>query len=175
MGNDIDDWAAQYPQAAAALWQLLTIADASPTTSGLSEAAVSKQTELVAAGAGQRVWRNNSGAYTDDTGRVVRYGLGNVSKRWNDVCKSSDYIGITTVTIGPEHIGQRLGVFTALELKTPGWRLRPSDKRAKAQAAFMALVKQAGGLAMFVTDALEYQRLLQTAGATNVRTDFPRP
>ena len=38
--------------------------------------------------------RNNSGAFKDETGRVVFFGLGNTSKQRNDLIKSSDLIGI---------------------------------------------------------------------------------
>lgn len=33
---------------------------------------------------------------------------------------TSDIIGVTTVTVTPEMVGQRVGVFTAIEVKKPG-------------------------------------------------------
>lgn len=61
----------------------------------------------------------------------MRYGL----------CKgSSDLIGYTTITIGPEHIGQQLAVFTAIEVKDRGV---PTPE----QLHFITQVKAAGGLA----------------------------
>lgn len=101
---------------------------------------------------GGQLWRNNTGAYEDEHGHFIRYGLCNESKEQNEKCKSSDYIGITPVVIGPEHVGMTLGVFTALETKKPGWRLIPSDKRGHAQAKFHDLVRAVGGFAGFVVD-----------------------
>lgn len=97
-------------------------------------------------------WRNNSGAFKDETGRVIRFGLGNESKKLNEKFKSSDVIGITPVLITPEMVGQVLGVFTALECKPEGWKQVPSDKRAIAQANFHDIVRKHGGFAGFVSD-----------------------
>ncbi len=98
-------------------------------------------------------WRNNSGACTDETGRLIRYGLGNDSAQLNAEIKSSDLIGITPVQAYVEGIGWTvLGVFTALEIKPSGWSLRPGDKRGLAQAKFHDIVKANGGFAGFVTD-----------------------
>lgn len=78
-----------------------------------------------------RLWRNNTGALKDATGRLVRYGL----------CPgSSDLIGLRSVTITPDMVGQTLGVFVAIEVKDQG---RLTDQ----QRAFLTLVTQAGGLA----------------------------
>jgi len=102
------------------------------------------------------IWRNNSGACTDQTGRLIRYGLGNDSAQINAVIKSSDLIGITPVKIN----GQTLGVFTALEIKSPGWTLRRSDARALAQAKFHEIVRNSGGFAGFVTCSEDIQRII---------------
>ena len=97
------------------------------------------------------IWRNNSGACEDNTGRLIRYGLGNDSAQLNKVVKSSDLIAITPVVITPDMVGQTIGIFTALEVKAPGWTLRPSDARGLAQEKFHDIVKKAGGYAGFVT------------------------
>lgn len=97
------------------------------------------------------IWRNNSGACEDKTGRLVRYGLGNDSAQLNKSVKSSDLIAITPVVITPDMVGHTIGVFTALEVKAPGWMLRPSDTRGLAQEKFHDIVKKAGGYAGFVT------------------------
>ena len=47
------------------------------------------------------LWRNNSGAFKDQTGRMVRFGLGNDSAKINKHMKSSDLIGFQTITITP--------------------------------------------------------------------------
>ncbi len=101
----------------------------------------------IACGAGPaRLWRNNTGALKDATGRLVRYGL----------CPgSSDLIGLRQVTITPDMVGQRVAVFSAIEVKDRG---RPTDQ----QQAFVAMVQQAGGLAGIarsVPDALSILRL----------------
>ncbi len=79
-----------------------------------------------------RLFRNNVGQCRSSDGRVVRFGL----------CEgSSDLIGFTSVEITPEMVGQRVAVFTAVEVKTPRGRI--SD----AQQKFIDLVRSAGGRA----------------------------
>ena len=114
-----------------------------------SEAAIQQLIRLEAARRGGRLWRNNSGAAQEaETGRIIRYGLGNDSKKVNGVMKSSDLIGITPVDCP---CGRKYGVFTAYEVKAPGWSLRPSDNRAQAQLNFIRLVLSLGGYARFAT------------------------
>ena len=95
--------------------------------------------------------RNNSGACIDETGRLIRYGLGNDSKKLNAVFKSSDLIGFTSVTITPDMVGQKVALFRAVEVKPLGWIHRPSDQRAAAQQKFGDWVTQHGGLFQFAT------------------------
>lgn len=117
----------------------------------LSESAVEDRLRLMAPRLGGVLWRNNSGAYQDDTGRLVRYGLANDSAKVNRKVKSSDLIGVIPVIIRPEHVGMRLGLFVACEVKREGWTLRINDKREAAQLKFLELVKQHGGLGLFAT------------------------
>lgn len=71
--------------------------------------------------AGCRVWRNNTGALKDQSGRLVRYGL----------CKgSSDIIGVCVD-----------GTFLAVEVKTPTGRVSPDQVR------FLDAVRARGGRA----------------------------
>lgn len=145
-----EEWANRWrlpPQAVAELAQCFNPPAVVP--SGPSEQHVQGRLRLDAAARGIRLWRNNAGAVTDDTGRVVRYGLGNDSEKLNRVFKSSDLIGITTI----EHAGRRFGVFTAYEVKAPGWRGVRTD-RERAQAAFLAVVNAAGGIGKFSTGDL---------------------
>lgn len=80
-----------------------------------------------------RLFRNQVGSLPDPrTGRLVTFGLAR---------GSADLIGWRTVTIGPEHIGLRLAVFTSIEVKTPTGRVRPE------QHAWLNVVSGAGGLA----------------------------
>ena len=79
-----------------------------------------------------RLWRNNTGTLYDRQGRPVQFGL----------CKgSSDLIGLRTITIGPEHVGQRLAVFAAVEVKSATGRVTTE------QQAFIEQVQGMGGLA----------------------------
>lgn len=126
-----------------------------------SEASISSQLELIASSLGALTMRNNIGAFQDATGRWIRYGLMNGSKKENSQFKSSDFIGITPVLIGPEHVGRTVGIFTALEAKESGWKLRPSDDHGKAQARFHSLVRAHGGFAGFVSDPLQVLALLR--------------
>lgn len=79
-----------------------------------------------------RLWRNNTGTLYDRQGRPVTFGL----------CKgSSDLIGFRTITIGPEHLGQQLAVFAAIEVKSATGRTTPE------QRSFVELVQGVGGMA----------------------------
>ena len=79
-----------------------------------------------------RLFRNNTGALKDQTGRLVQFGL----------CKgSSDLIGWSTVKITNEMVGSHVAVFTAIEVKTP------KGKATTLQTAFIDTVKKAGGFA----------------------------
>lgn len=126
-----------------------------------SESAVQAQTRIAMARMGAHCWRNNSGACTDDTGRLIRYGLGNDSAQLNKIIKSSDLIGIVPVQAYTHAFGwTTLGVFTALEIKPSGWHMTPGDERARAQAKFHDIVREVGGFAGFVTDPNDVQRII---------------
>jgi hypothetical protein len=80
-----------------------------------------------------RLFRNQVGQLPDPrTGRPVQFGLAR---------GSADLIGWRTVTVTPEMVGQRIAVFTSLEIKTPTGRLTP------AQHAWLGAVRSAGGVA----------------------------
>lgn len=58
------------------------------------------------------------------------------------LCKgSSDLIGWTRVEITPEMVGQKIAVFTAIEIKTPG------SQPTTEQVNFIVTVQDAGGIA----------------------------
>ena len=106
--------------------------------------------------------RNNCGAFKDETGRLVRYGLGNISKQHSDKIKSSDLIGITQVKITPEMVGRTLGVFTAVEVKNEAWNPdKKLDKRETAQNNFIKWVRLNGGLAGFVNHLDNLKEILR--------------
>lgn len=131
-----------------------------PRDDGKSESATSKKCELLSAQYGARLWRNNSGATKDENGRMIRYGLGNTSKRINDVMKSSDYIGFVPRTITPEMVGSRIAQFIALEMKKPNWKLLPSDKRGQAQANFGSIVANGGGIFSFISAPEQFMEIM---------------
>jgi hypothetical protein len=150
------EWAAKWNIPAAALQDLRTLYVPPPAGAvSTSEAATGARLRVEAAKIGAALWRNNSGACKDETGRMIRYGLGNDSKKLNDAWKSSDYVGPTPIFIKPRHVGLTMGIFTVAETKHPGWT-KPENDRDRAQEAFMITVCQLGGLAMFVTHEDQY-------------------
>lgn len=126
----------------------------------MRESGVQSATQLAMARAGCLVFRNNSGACEDKTGRIIRYGLGHTSAQQVRSWASSDLIGVVPVLIGPQHIGRTLGVFAAVEVKHPGWHLTPGDSRAHAQAKFIELVRSVGGIGGFVNDPAQVEALI---------------
>ena len=117
-----------------------------------------QQRILIAHGSGDtRLWRNNVG--TGWTGQATRVSAGNLAAvarglRAGDVViragrplhaglcvGSSDLIGLRSLVVRPELVGQRIGRFAAVEVKSPTGRL------TKEQAAFIETVKRLGGLA----------------------------
>lgn len=151
----LEEWAAKWGVSAAAMQDLRTLYVPPPAETGTSEAATQSRLRVEAPKLGAMLLRNNSGACKDETGRMIRYGLGNDSKKLNDVWKSSDLIGITPITVRPEHVGRAIGIFTAVEVKHPGWK-RPENDRDRAQEAFLTSVCQLGGIGMFVTHEGQY-------------------
>ena len=104
--------------------------------------------------------RNNTGVLEDKTGRPVRYGLANESSKQNENFKSSDLIGIASIIITPQMVGQRIAVFTAVEVKKEGWTFNPRDKREVAQLAFINWVKKLGGFAGFAQSIQDLKKIL---------------
>lgn len=105
------------------------------------------------------LFRNNSGAFTDETGRTVRFGLGHVSKKTNENFKSSDEIGITEIVITPEMVGKKIGVFTAIETKKQGWNPKNLNAREIAQKNYIDFVIAKGGVAGFA-DSVEAFKII---------------
>ena len=109
--------------------------------------------------------RNNSGAFADSTGRNVRYGLGNISKKHTEEIKSSDLIGIKTIVITPDMVGKMIGIFTAIEVKKEGFVYNQLDKRQRAQNNFIEWVKLRGGIAGFASSVEEFKKLMTSVRA----------
>lgn len=151
----LSQWATDHdipPQAYRALLELLGLPDGRAAGTNLykSEAAVQQSLRVNAATAGARLWRNNVGAGYMQDGSFVRWGLANDSAAMNRVVKSSDLIGIHPVDITPDHVGQTIGQFVAIEVKKPGWRYA-GTQRESAQLAFIEMINRLGGRAYFST------------------------
>jgi len=142
----IDQWATDWNIPLAALIDLRVrlTTDTAGGKADTPEAVVQQAIRLESSRRGMRLWRNNNGACVDDTGRLVRYGLGNDSSKVNSYIKSSDLIGITPVQVN----GRTLGIFTAIEVKRGGWKFK-GTAREKAQLAWLELVTVLGGIGKF--------------------------
>lgn len=124
----------------------------------LSESAVTSHVILAAAQNGVTLWRNNCGAFMDNTGRLVRYGLGNTSPK--NQFKSSDYIGFTPVLITPDMIGRILPVFTAVEMKASDFKFNKNDKHLLHQKNFIDIVLKNNGYAGFAPNIAEFNKII---------------
>ena len=119
---------------------------------GKSEAWAQSLVRLEASEKGVKLFRNNVGVLKDETGRPVRYGLGNDSAKMNEVLKSADLIGLRPVLIEQRHVGHVLGQFVSREVKAPGWQYTGTGREV-AQMAWCNLVNSCGGDAAFATGA----------------------
>ena len=114
-------------------------------SSSPSEHEIQQRIRLACGRGPVRLWRNNTGAIVDQQGRFVRFGL----------CKgSSDLIGLRSLEITTELVGQRIAQFVALEVKATQGVLSPE------QRAFLRLVQQLGGLAAACRSVEEAEQLL---------------
>lgn len=94
-----------------------------------------------------RLFRNQVGQLPDPrTGRPVQFGLAR---------GSADLIGWRTVVVTPEMVGQRLAVFTSIEVKTPTGHLTP------AQSAWLGTVRGAGGIAGIARSVRDAEEILR--------------
>ena len=89
-----------------------------------------------------RLFRNNVGF---DAGNKVRYGL---------KPGSSDLIGWRTIEISEHHIGRKIAVFTAIEVKTPTGRVKEEQQR------FVDYVDECGGISGICRSVTEAKTLL---------------
>lgn len=90
--------------------------------------------------------RNHVGLIKDVfTNRWHRFGLGK---------GSSDLIGYTTKEITPDMVGQKLAVFTAIEIKTE------TGKLSQEQKDFIQQIKNAGGFAGCATTSIEALKII---------------
>ncbi len=132
----------------------------------MKESAATSHIRLDAAYQGVDLWRNNSGAFEDATGRWVRYGLCNESAALSEKIKSSDLIGICPVVITPDMVGQTIGVFVAVETKPSDWTPpKPTNlkefARYLAQKKFHDIVKKSGGFAGFARNVQDFRKIIK--------------
>ena len=128
----------------------------------MDESTVQQNVQLEARRFNCTLMRNNSGAFKDETGRLVRYGLGNISKQHNDRVASSDLIGITKIKITPDMVGKEIGVFTAIEVKRSDWNVNKKfDDHENAQLNFINWVLSLGGFAGFVNSIDNVKNILK--------------
>lgn len=93
-----------------------------------------------------RLFRNNTGTLPDPrTGRPIRFGLAK---------GSADLIGLRTVTVTPDMVGQRLAVFTSIEVKTATGRLMPEQRN------WLEMVRERGGIAGVVRSVQDANEIL---------------
>lgn len=121
-----------------------------------------KEVRLIATSLGLRLLRNNCGVAEID-GRFIRFGLGNESKRIGDEFKSSDLIGITPITITPEMVGKQVGIFTAIEVKPKGFKVRQFNKKSRehAQEKFLTFVRENGGFSGFAASGDDLTNIIE--------------
>lgn len=168
--NDFTEWAQRYPQAAAALAQVLgpVCQPGEVTARTGSEAAAQQRARLNVAGQGAMAWRNNVGATPakvqstcprcqfrhEEKQTPIRYGLANDSQKLNKSIKSSDLILAIPRVITPQMVGETIAQFGAVECKRPGWQYRGTKDEA-AQLAWLTLIRKLGGFARFSTGGVE--------------------
>jgi len=111
----------------------------------VSEQRIQQEIRLTCSTGSTRLFRNNTGTLRDQHGRPVQFGL----------CKgSADLIGWRTITITPEMVGQRIAVFTSIEVKTPTGRVQPEQKQ------WLEAVQAAGGIAGIARSVEDAEALL---------------
>jgi hypothetical protein len=98
----------------------------------LTEQQIQQQIRLALSRGPVRLHRNNTGTLRDQHGRPVTFGLAK---------GSADLIGWTTRTITPDMVGQRIAVFTSIEVKTHTGRVSPEQRQ------WLEAVQAAGGIA----------------------------
>ena len=126
----------------------------------MNEAPVQQRVRLEAPHLNCHLTRNNVGAAKDLSGRLIRYGLWNESKKMNEEIKSSDLMGATSIVITPEMVGRTVAVLTAIETKAEGWVYNENHKRSAAQMKFLQFVANIGGIAGFVNGTNQLKKIL---------------
>lgn len=158
--NMIREWGFEFAIPFAALVELErrmglegSTGDAKDPGAGHSEAYAQSQVMLEAPRYQCRLFRNNVGAFKDEAGGFVRYGLANESKVRNKRLKSSDLVGwrkrVITVDMIPPS-GLLIAQTVLREIKEPGWQYT-GDEHEEAQLRWLQLGLSDGCDAAFAT------------------------
>lgn len=127
----------------------------------MSEAELQEQIQLEGPHFHCVLERNNSGQLETKDGRVVRFGLGNRSKKHAEKMRSSDLVGITSIVVTQEMVGSIIGVFTAVEVKAPDWNpAKKLDAHETAQKNWINWVIVRGGLGGFANSLESFRKIL---------------
>lgn len=118
----------------------------------MSESAVLTDIRLAASALGWRLYRNNKGAGKLENGSFVRWGLCNESAAVGSRIRSADLIGIRPVVITQAMVGQTIGQFVSIEVKSPGWRPSATDEHETAQRRWATLINELGGYAVITNN-----------------------
>lgn len=127
-------------------------------------------TKLIMIAAGKnntRLFRNNTGQAWQGTrkkfvneGGVRKLIITDPRPLDAGLCEgSSDLIGWTEVEITPEMVGQKVAVFTAIEVKKS-----TTSEVSEKQLNFLTVIKKMGGIAGLATSPAEALRLLRAKG-----------
>lgn len=151
------EWQTRWGIPEAAMRELAGVPVLEPITTDkplTTEAGVQASVRLKTARAGWHMFRNNRGAFQDQTGRWIRYGLANDSKTLGDRLKSHDLIGWRPYVVQLDDVGKTIAQLVSLEIKPPGWRYTGTE-REQAQLRWLTLVNASGGHSMFTTGNIE--------------------
>lgn len=107
------------------------------------------RTNVALAWVGDKVVKLPNGDVLLKNGRPMKVGVEGMS----------DTNGWVSRTVVPNMVGQRVAIYTALEIKTPDHRT--NKDRLEKQLAFLETVKQHGGIAGMVTSVEEAEGILK--------------
>lgn len=119
----------------------------------MSETQLGRDIRLeLGSGSTTRLMRNNVGVLKNDRGDYIAFGL----------CPgSSDLIGIHSVTVTPDMVGRKIGLFVAIETKTAaGFKRMKKNRESSHQDKFVRMVRNMGGLAGFAISREEARQIL---------------
>ena len=111
-----------------------------------SEQTIQQHIRLACSKGDCRLFRNNVGRLPDPrTGRWVEFGVGGRG--------AGDLLGWRTVTVTPEMVGQKIAVFTSIEVKSTSGRVKPEQQQ------WLDAVVKAGGIAAVARSVADCERL----------------